>query len=61
MTNLRKHRPGCYRETINETQFAQYTKEGRYWKAEIRNTESGEVTRYAGIWNSLKDAREETK
>lgn len=72
---LRKHRPGCYRLTLSDDRFAQIVKgrfylsmnafvsddTGRHWSVEIRNTETGKLLRYAGVWERLSDATEAAK
>ena len=65
MTNqinkIRKHYKGCYRITLTGSLFGQVKKDGSTWNAEIRSIESGNIERYAGIWNTRKEAVEEVK
>lgn len=32
---------------------------GRLWGIEVRHTESGDIIRFAGVWDSLRSAKEE--
>lgn len=56
---LREHCKGCYRLTLSPDRFGQIIKRGREWHAEIRNTHNGDLVRFAGIWNTRKEAVEE--
>ena len=56
INKLRKHYTGCYRITLNDRLFAQIKKDGSFWSAEIRNNESGDIERYAGLWDKRGDA-----
>ena len=60
MTTVAKHYDGCFRvRTDNESRFGQIKREGREWHAEIRDKQSGQIIRYAGIWSTKRDAVEE--
>ncbi len=48
---------GYYRYSAGEV-FGQIKKSGRKWLGEVRHT-SGSLKQYAGIWGTLKDAKEE--
>ena len=48
-----------YRISTDSGYFGQIIKDGRHWRAEIRVTDTGEFKEYAGIHNTLKEAREE--
>jgi hypothetical protein len=54
----KKHYGQTYRISGHKL-FGQYKKEGREWHAEIRNTKTGDLLKYAGIWNRRRDAEEE--
>lgn len=58
-----KHYPGCYRvrRADGAEIFGQIKKFGRKWRAEIRNTDTGNLVREAGIWPTLNDARDEVE
>ena len=64
---IKKHYPGCYRISFVDERrreepfsiFGQIIKDGRKWIAEIRYSSSGDIKRYAGIWNTKKEAIEE--
>ena len=64
---IKRHFPSCYRisfvdERMGEDSFSifgQIIKDGRKWIAEIRYSSSGDIKRYAGIWNTKKEAIEE--
>lgn len=58
---IKKHYPGCYRVSCDKQAFGQIKKEGREWNAEIRSTTTGTILRFAGIWNTRKDAVEEVQ
>lgn len=52
----------CYRYNVDglySDLFGQIKREGRDWLAEIRYCSTGRISRYAGIWNTRKDAEEE--
>lgn len=49
---------GYYRLS-DETRFAGIKHERDGWHVEIRDSDTGTLQRYAGIWPTLKDAREE--
>lgn len=56
--------PGRYKanlgaDCIGREVFANIKKNGNQWEAEIRYAADGEIARFAGIWHSLKDAKEE--
>lgn len=58
--------PGYYKanlgaDAIGRDVFANIQKVGREWHAEIRYAACGEIVRFAGIWSSLKDAKEEVE
>jgi hypothetical protein len=72
---LRKHRPGCYRVSIDAETFAQIVRckcthafeplaryipdsKGRYWLIEYRDINSGQIIRYGGVCDTLKEAAE---
>ncbi len=64
--NFKKHFDGCFRsDSVTNhhgvRHFGQIKKDGRNWDAEIRNSETGKIDRFAGIWTSKKDAVEEIK
>jgi len=59
MAIIEKHYQGCYRVRDGGEFFGQVKREGRTWVAEIRETNSGDLMRYAGIWSSKRDAVEE--
>ena len=50
---------GIYRMKIDAETFGQIKKEGTKWSAEARRTETGEIVRFGGIWNTLRDAVDE--
>ena len=54
---FRKHCTGMYRLTINADQFARIRKLMGAWLVEIRNTNSGDLIQYAGLWPTLRDAK----
>lgn len=58
-SQIKKHYEGCYRISNNGPFFGQVKKVNREWHAEIRQTETGTLVRFAGIWNTRKDAIEE--
>lgn len=58
-TKLRKHGSNSYRMTLSPDFFGQITKKGREWHAEMRETNTGVIVRFYGIWSSLKDAVDE--
>lgn len=39
--------------------FGQIKREGRRWTAEIRESQTGALVRFAGIWATKRDAVEE--
>lgn len=56
--------PGIYKanlgaDCIGRELFANIKKTGSEWHAEIRCAANGEIVRFAGIWSSLKDAKDE--
>ena len=57
--SVRNHGPRCYRVSCNGDRFGQIRKHGREWHAEIRDTESGSLIRFAGVWRTRRDATEE--
>ena len=59
LLSIEKHYQGCYRISDGGEIFGQIKKDGRKWIAEIRYSESGDIKRYAGIWDTKKDAIEE--
>ena len=65
LLSIKKHYQGCYRISDERnvedpfSVFGQIYKDGRKWIAEIRYSESGDIKRYAGIWDTKKDAIEE--
>lgn len=59
-TVVRRLRRGCYRVTLDHDHFGQITKEANgLWLAQIRATESGNLIRYAGLWETRRAAVEE--
>lgn len=57
MTSVRKHHRGCYRVTLTPDEFGQVKREGqREWLAELRDTRTGDLIRYAGLWPTLWQA-----
>lgn len=62
---MTKWGPGCYRIRKGGELFGQIHHDHpdfpRKWVAEIRYTETGNLRQYAGIWNTLKEAREEVE
>lgn len=57
---IKKHYIGCYRVTYPDAyEFGQIKHEGRNWLAEIRDTETGRIVRFAGIWKTKHEAIEE--
>lgn len=58
---LRKHYGGCYRTPSVNGRFGQIKKATNptSWLAEIRDSETGAIIRYAGYWPTLKSANEE--
>jgi|DEB0MinimDraft_3_1074331.scaffolds.fasta_scaffold245806_1 hypothetical protein len=54
-----KHYQGCYRISNGSAEFGQIRKQGREWHAEIRNMQTGDLVRYAGIWSTKRDAVDE--
>lgn len=59
--SVKRHGPRCYRVSGNGDRFGQIKRDGREWHAEIRDTESGSLVRFAGIWNTRRDAIEEVE
>ena len=65
LLSIKIHYQGCYRISDERnvedpfSVFGQIYKDGRKWIAEIRYSESGDIKRYAGIWDTKKDAIEE--
>lgn len=57
-TTLKKHGNG-YRVSANKSVFGQIKKNGHMWEAEIRETKTGDLVRFAGIWKTLADAKDE--
>ena len=55
---LKKHYEGCYRINYGDI-FGQIKKVKRTWQAEVRNTKTGQLIRYAGLWNTRREAIEE--
>lgn len=56
-----KWMPGYYRLSIGG-HFAGIRKhDDRKWHVEIRESATGELRRYAGIWDTLRDGREEAE
>lgn len=56
--------PGFYkanlgRDAIGREMFANIKKKGNKWEAEICYASNGEIARFAGIWESLKYAKDE--
>ena len=51
---------GYYRLSA-DTKFAGIKHERDGWHAEIRSRDTGDLIRYAGIWPTLRDAREEAE
>ena len=49
---------GYYRVS-GTTLFAGIKKVGRTWEVEIRFSDTGVLMGYAGIWDTLKDAKDE--
>lgn len=45
----------------NGYHFGQVHKDGREWHAEIRESWSGALVRFAGIWGTKRDAIEEVE
>ena len=56
---IRKLTNNIFRITLTDEYFGQIIRDGKKWNAEIRKTETGTLVRFAGIWNSRKDAIEE--
>jgi len=56
---VRMHRTGVYRLSNGGDRFGQVRRVGREWHAEIRETETGTLVRFAGIWRTRRDAVEE--
>jgi hypothetical protein len=56
---LRVHVPGIYRVTLSGDRFGQIKRDGREWIAEVRDTNTGTLMRFAGLWKTRKDAFEE--
>ena len=54
-----KHSINCHRVSNGSALFGQIKKVDREWHAEIRDTETGTLLRYAGIWNRKSDAVED--
>lgn len=52
--------PGYYKLTADNGFFSNIRREGNKWHADIRKP-SGEIKRYAGIWQTRRDAIEEAK
>jgi hypothetical protein len=50
---------GCWRITLNPDDFGQVKREGRMWLGEVRDTNTGNLLRYAGLWHSRRAAIEE--
>jgi hypothetical protein len=48
-------------DCIGRDAFANIVKRDGMWQAEIRYSSTGEVARFAGIWSSLRDAKEEVE
>ena len=56
---LKKHYEGCYRISFGDV-FGQIKKVRRsQWQAEVRDTQTGQLIRYAGLWNTRREAIEE--
>ena len=45
----------------NGTFFGQIRRVGREWHAEMRESVSGDLIRFAGIWKTRRDAEEEVR
>lgn len=54
---------GCYRisSPLSWTAFAHIRRDGSLWKAEIRDTETGDFRMPAGLWSTLRDAASESR
>jgi hypothetical protein len=50
---------GIYRITLSSEHFGQVRHVGREWHAEVRQTETGNLVRYAGIWPTRQAAIDE--
>ena len=60
MPNLRKHCSGVYRVTLTEDVFGQIQRNvDDEWVAEVRDTHTGNLKRYAGMWKSRREAYDE--
>lgn len=59
--SVKRHGPRCYRVSCNGACFGQIKRDGREWHAEIRDTESGHLVRFAGVWRTRCDAIEEVE
>jgi hypothetical protein len=55
----RPHAPGVERGSLGGKWFGQIHKRGRHWHGEIRKTDTGELVRPAGIWDTRRGARDE--
>lgn len=58
---VRRHSKGVYRVSCGGERFGQIKQAGGEWHAEIRDTESGSLIRFAGIWKTRSDAIEEVE
>jgi len=68
MSTYKKHYEGVYRVKLSDDKFAQIIKgreiygafqqdaSGRVWAAEVRSSRTGAIIRYAGIWNTRREA-----
>jgi len=56
---LRRVISGLYRVTLSDQHFGQIRRNGGKYFAEIRLIETGEFKRYAGVWRTIAEAREE--
>jgi hypothetical protein len=53
---LRTWYRGCYRLTLTDEIFGQIKREGTIWAATVRSTNNGGIIRFAGEWETLRDA-----
>ena len=57
-----EHYPGCYRVKLASPKyFLQIKRRGREWLSEIRESETGTLVCYRGIWPTLRDAIDEER
>jgi hypothetical protein len=59
---LRKIYAGCYRYSSTLSfAFGHIRRNGALWQADIRNSETGDLIRCAGLWATRREAQDEVR